>query len=642
MLWIYPMKALQTLVKPYLIQTPISLLGTMASMVLVVLIVLQEIVLREYASLTSPPPDLVLLVGVLRVITITYFVCVVIIAVKINLFQQERRQHNKALRDSGQNLERRAVQLRTAAEIARDATATLELDAVLQRTVNLVCERFGFYHAGIFLVDDTNEYAVIKAVSGGPASQQMLQEQHRLKVKTEGIVGYVTGTGKPRIVMDVTSERLHFKNPYLPETNSEITLPIKLHNRIIGALDVQSHKVGAFDQDDVMILQTLADLVAVAIDKARLHGAVQQHAHDLEIRVQARTTELEYERARLTAILDSMGEGLIYDEKLRTLYINRALTEMTGYHIDEWHGYLDFLKSAHTSPQESALFTKRIFDAVARSGIWRGELVLRRKDGSEFDAGLTVTSVAGEDGHPLGAVTIIRDISQDKALQAQKSRFVANASHELRTPITNIKTRLYLLERQPDRREEHLAVIINVVERMRRLVEQLLDLSRFERGSIILRLQEMRVQELIAHVIKLQQPEAEQKRIQLAAEMPEVPLVIRADRDRIEQVLTNIITNAINYTPEGGRVRVRVQAAEQVVIEIEDTGIGIPHEFLQHVFQPFFRVSESRVKGTGLGLNISKEIIELHHGEIAVHSEIGMGSRFSIMLPLLAHSTPAP
>ena len=151
---------------------------------------------------------------------------------------------------------------------------------------------------------------------------------------------------------------------------------------------------------------------------------------------------------------------------------------------------------------------------------WRGSLKLRRKSGDEFDAALTATLVPGSGAQPPGVVTVFRDISQEKALQAQKDRFIANASHELRTPLANIKTRLYLVRRQPDRLNLHLDVMERVTESMTELIENLLDISRFERGVIRLYRQEIVLQEVISSVVAIQQAEAEHKGITFGPSCP--------------------------------------------------------------------------------------------------------------------------
>lgn len=179
------------------------------------------------------------------------------------------------------DLERRAVQLQTAAEVARDAASARELDDLLNRAVSLIQERFGFYHAGIFLLDEDEEYAVLRAAlsEGG---RRMLAREHRLKVGEVGIVGYAAGTGEPRIALDVGEDAVFFDNPDLPHTRSETALPLKVRDRVIGVLDVQSTEAAAFDEDDVAVLQTMADQLAVAIQNARLLQEMQQTVRELE------------------------------------------------------------------------------------------------------------------------------------------------------------------------------------------------------------------------------------------------------------------------------------------------------------------------------------------------------------------------
>jgi signal transduction histidine kinase len=235
-------------------------------------------------------------------------------------------------------------------------------------------------------------------------------------------------------------------------------------------------------------------------------------------------------------------------------------------------------------------------------------------------------------------VTIIRDISQEKALQDQRARFVAHASHELRTPITNLKTRLYLMRKQPEKLDEHLTVVEQVTERMKKLVEDLLDLSRLERGTIPLNREELNLSRLIAEVVGVQQPEAERKHIVLASDLPSTPLNILADQERMTQVITNLVTNAINYTPEGGAIHVyasseRNNGTDYAVVHVQDSGVGIASDHLPHIFQPFYRVGD-KAGGTGLGLSITREIVEMHGGHILVESEVGHGSRFSLKFAL--------
>ena len=171
--------------------------------------------------------------------------------------------------DRTRDLERRAVQIQTAAEIGSVAAKLRDLNPLLAQVTQLISERFGFYHTGIFLLDDRKEFAVLRAANS-TGGQRMLTRGHRLKVGEVGIVGYVTGTGNPRIALDVGTDATFFDNPDLPNTRSEMALPLVAGGEILGALDVQSTESNAFSQDDINVLQVLADQVAVAIENARL------------------------------------------------------------------------------------------------------------------------------------------------------------------------------------------------------------------------------------------------------------------------------------------------------------------------------------------------------------------------------------
>lgn len=552
---------------------------------------------------------------------------------------KRQRDSDKQMATYTQSLSRRVIQLEAAAEVARDVSMLadnelmLSVDAMLVRITELVRQRFGFYHAGVFLVE--GDYAVLKAASS-PGSELMLNPPHRLKVGEKGIVGYVTAKGEPRISLNVTEDTVYYKNPVLKETRSELAIPFRVGNKVIGALDVQSIQENAFDEGDIIVLQTMADLLAVAIQKSAMHQSIQAYAEELEQRVEDRTRELATERAQLRVVLDSMGDGVVYTHRDRMRYVNRALCDMLGFEFDATMTSNSFLQIQRLINRDLEDFMPEIREVVERYGIWRGEATLRRQDGSKFEAGITTTRVDREE-EMIGMVTVIRDISQEKALQSQKSRFVANASHELRTPITNLKTRLYLIKRQPSRYADHLDVIEQVTSRMEQLVEDLLDVSRFERGTIYLQPSMTNIQQLIHDVVTVQKAEADKKHINLTTDLAEVPINILLDNDRMTQVLTNLVVNAINYTPEKGSITVQLQIQDQhLLMQVVDTGVGISPENLESLFQPFFRVNQDR-NGTGLGLTICKNIVELHGGSIHVESEVGKGSTFTVRLSLNSH-----
>ena len=183
--------------------------------------------------------------------------------------------------DRTKDLESQTLRLRVAAEIARDAAAIQDLDELLIRAGDLIINRFSFYHIGIFLLDNNKEYAVLVA-SPTEAGRKMLENKHKLRVGEVGIVGRVAATGEPRIALNTGTDTAYFNNPYLPNTQSEMALPLKVESNVIGVLDVQSDQPDAFNDDDVAIMQVMADQLATAIERTRLLQEVEKNLKELE------------------------------------------------------------------------------------------------------------------------------------------------------------------------------------------------------------------------------------------------------------------------------------------------------------------------------------------------------------------------
>jgi GAF domain-containing protein len=187
-------------------------------------------------------------------------------------------------------LEVQSQRLLVAAEIAKDAASSRNLSEILQRSGQLIQDRFGFYHTGLFLIDANREFAVLTA-SPTEAGKQMIENGHKLRVGYTGIVGRVASTGEPRIVLNTTLDATHEYNPLLPNTNSEMALPLRVEREIIGVLDVQSDQPRAFTDDDVAVIQILADQLAATIERARLLQQVEQNLRDLEYTYGSTTKE---------------------------------------------------------------------------------------------------------------------------------------------------------------------------------------------------------------------------------------------------------------------------------------------------------------------------------------------------------------
>jgi GAF domain-containing protein/HAMP domain-containing protein len=191
-------------------------------------------------------------------------------------------------------IQRRAAQFEALAQVTQSITSIRDLQALLPHVTAVISEKFGFYHVGIFLLDDISEFAILSATNS-TGGRKMLDRKHRLRVGTEGIVGYATATGKPRVAMDVGADAVFFNNPDLPDTHSEMALPLISKNIIVGALDVQSTEIGAFTTEDIQMLSLLADQVSLAIENARLFDEARRALAESEM-ISRRTTREAWSR----------------------------------------------------------------------------------------------------------------------------------------------------------------------------------------------------------------------------------------------------------------------------------------------------------------------------------------------------------
>lgn len=213
-------------------------------------------------------------------------------------------ERTRELAEASRRMERRAIQLQTGAEVARAIASVRDLNQLLPRVTRLISDRFNWYHTGIFLLDEKGEYAVLQAANS-EGGQRMLARGHKLKVGETGIVGYVTATGRPRIALDVGADAVYFDNPDLPHTRSEMALPLKVGDQIIGALDVQSTTAAAYDEEDVVLLGALADQIAIAIENARLFEQTRRALAEVQATqrwyVQQEWTRVTQERRELAS-----------------------------------------------------------------------------------------------------------------------------------------------------------------------------------------------------------------------------------------------------------------------------------------------------------------------------------------------------
>ena len=349
--------------------------------------------------------------------------------------------------------------------------------------------------------------------------------------------------------------------------------------------------------------------------------------------------ELQDERALFSSVIGGMREGLLVvgpDRRIRLA--NDALRRIFDLREDPSGGLLAEVVRHPTVIRD-------VEAAIENGGVTTGETVIRMEgSGRAFELHVTPLGAKGakkrEEGGGHSVLALFFDITRLEALEGVRRTFVANVSHELRTPLTAIKAFVETLLDGELQDRDHSIKFLEItgkhVERMEALIDDLTDLSLIETGAITLEIAEVDASAVVRDVFEQLRPRADRGQVQLDCRLP-TPFPVRADRRRLEQVLTNLVDNAIKFNAPRGEVRIggRVDANRRI-LEVEDTGTGIPSESRDKIFHRFYRVDPDRSReagGTGLGLAIVKHLMRLQGGSIRVDSELGVGTRFELDLP---------
>lgn len=342
----------------------------------------------------------------------------------------------------------------------------------------------------------------------------------------------------------------------------------------------------------------------------------------------------EIQQDRLSALIENMGAGLLLmDSRGFINLINKGYIEI--FHVNS-STYLDKLYYEVIEHEEICNIIADVFRTEQK--IRKHLLLPLGIERRYFD--VYGIPIIGINNVWKGVLLVFHDITEIKKLEVMRKDFVANVSHELKTPVTSIKgfseTLLDGAMNNQDTLEAFLSIINKESERMQSLIQDLLDFSKIEQQEFKLNIQDFDLFELIKEVITMLNKKAKSKDIRLELEFQREELYIQGDHDRLKQVFINLISNAILYTPPGGYVFVSLFEFERTVkIHVKDSGVGIKQEEIPRIFERFYRVDRARSRdsgGTGLGLAIVKHLVEAHHGNISVRSTLGEGSEFIIEL----------
>jgi PAS domain S-box-containing protein len=405
-----------------------------------------------------------------------------------------------------------------------------------------------------------------------------------------------------------------------------------LANRIVGPLrelTAAAAKIAGGDLDAKASVDSRDEIGILAAGFNRMAERIRQlRRSDLgKLVIAQQTTE---------AAIDSLYDPVIVtDDQGAVTKLNPAAEEIFGSETENAGKHIEEIArdSRIAVAVSEALSSQR---PVAGEGA--ASVLPLDVDGAERAFRLRTTPMRDDEGRLLGAVTLLEDITHLREIDRVKSEFIATASHELRTPLTSVQMSVHLLLEGAvgaltDKQRTVLQACREDCERLEKLMRDLLDLSRIEAGESAPNCLAVRIDDLIHAATGPLRGEAEAKRIALVADIPaDIPPVL-ADRLQIERVITNLVTNALRYTDAGGSIQIQVaQRGGHVAVSVRDSGRGIPPEYLPHIFDKFAQVPGAPPGGAGLGLAISKRIVEAHGGQIVVKSLVGHGTTFTFTL----------
>ncbi len=514
--------------------------------------------------------------------------------------REERDQLTQKLVEVNHQLERQLQELNIIYTVGRSVTSLLDPNRVLNRVVEAAVYLAEAEEGLILLLDEEGSELYLRAAKG---VDEKTARNLRVRVD-DSVAGRVIQTDRP---VFLTGEHAKVSTGYL--TKALLYLPLRVPDRgVIGVLGVVNREVEqSFSERDIFLLSGLADYAAIAVENARLFEAAR------------------VERVKLETILrEAQGMIIVVDDENDVLLCNAAACTALGLVEEDILGQPVDKVIPH--PALCSMFTE-----VHETGrATRSDVPL--SDKRVFNAQLTPI-------HQVGRVLMMQDITHLKELDRIKSEFVTTVSHDIRTPLTTIQGYIELLPRAGSLNVQQQGFILHArqsMETITSLLNQLLDIERLEAGFEI-EMSPCDLTQIIEQAVNAIRPQLETKELELRWEPSQILPLVQGNRQRLRQVMDNLLNNAIQYTQTGGWIAVDAEAEEgYITVSVADNGIGIPPAQQSYIFDKFYRVESDEtmsIEGKGLGLAIVKTVIEKHSGRVWVESRPGMGSIFSFVLP---------
>ncbi len=539
------------------------------------------------------------------------------------------------------------------AQAALLLSSSLDYEQTLERLAKLLTIRFADWCAVYLLNEDGTLHRVLATQEGiSSGEDRFAGKEHSLPWdKANDLLIHAIKTEKPQHVSNVTDEfRASFKNDSIHVVMSEyfgfhsvMFIPMIVRGRTLGVIEfVLGKSKKKYDREDVSLAEDLTHYASVAVENARLY----------------KQAVLAQERANTFASIVESSEDAIIGENLSGIIVswNAGAEKTYGYTAAEIIGLPVTALAPFDKKEEMRLVSERLKKGES---IDHFETVRRRKDGSFMHVSLMVSPIKNAQGELVGASSIARDISEkkkyeeglakarDMALESArvKSEFVANVSHEIRTPMNGVIGMMGLLlnSKLNPRQRDYAETVRTSCDSLLTIINDILDFSKIEASQMRLEIQDFDLQSVVDNTMEFLAPRAHFKDLELLSLVAhDVPVSLRGDPGRLSQIIMNLVGNAIKFTDQG-EVMVRIAKQQEtdehvtILVSVTDTGIGIPHERQNHLFQPFIQADNSvsrKYGGTGLGLALSKRFVELMGGEIGLQSDPGNGSTFWFQIML--------
>ncbi|MDW8402630.1 GAF domain-containing protein [Chloroflexus sp.] len=554
-------------------------------------------------------------------------------------------------------LEEEKDRLATLHAIASQVNQTLDLDQILNNSLEMLARIVQAEHASILLVEEDNpSLLVTRAILGSKLSPDNVV---RFAIG-QGIAGWAAQHGQTVLVHDVAEDERWVSIPgsTRKREGSMISVPLFVQGEVIGVMTLSHPRTHFFHEGHVRLLNACAGAIAIGINNANLFRMISAEAerrYELLDRQQKETS-------KIAAILQSLLDGVIVSDLYGgVLSVNQAASRMLHRPTEElllWnlHDIIQRYLGSHAAELPLDDLLRRPLSVTGEARTFSTTAII-----SGRTINFSLSPVLKEDEELLGALLVLRDITREVEADRMKNEFIGTMSHELRTPMTAIKGFTQLLAmgglgQLNDTQREFVNTIYSNTERMINLINDVLEITKIESGSIDLEWRSLHLAEALSGVIAELQPQVAQRQHQLSISLPPGLPLIRADATRLHQILYHLLLNAIKYTPAGGKITIAAREALNVdlpepvrstlsdnrrylLLSISDTGVGIRPEDLPRIFDRFFRADNPlkvEAGGTGLGLSIVKPLVELLGGRIWVESTVGEGSTFFIALPVAA------